>query len=451
MRSIVRLVVFWLLLGIGAGLTDKGQAQRALPYAPASADNPLKGFVPYAHTGGDFPHSMEWFYLPLKDLQQEEDRFTWEKLDAQLNAIAGRGHQAVFRVYLDYPDTEYGVPAFLAQVAKHAYTDHGNGVHHTSYSPDYDDPALRRALTHFIAAFGKRYDGDPRIGFLTLGLLGYWGEWHTYPHDWFPSLAVQNEVLNAYEKAFHRTKLLMREPKPGTNAAGRALGYHDDSFAYQTLSPPDWHFWGKVQAQGAGEKWKTEAIGGEVRPEVQGCLWDDVPCPPAGQEFGKCVQTTHVSWLINQGAFTGLKGPQFERAVAAVRQMGYEFFVSQAQVLSTTRSGVLQAALHVKNTGVAPFYYDWKVRVCVLNAHRTLVRTWDTDWKVTHILPAAPDTVWRCAHPLTGLKRGRYILLVQIVNPLAGGQPVRFANATQDRDLSGWLSVGTFEMGPATK
>jgi len=449
MRLIGCLVVFLLLLGIGAGLTEKGQAQSDLQYAPASAANPLKGFVPYAQKGGDFPHSMEWFYIPLKDLQQAENRFTWDLLDAQLNAIAGRGHQAVFRVYLDYPDTEYGVPAFLAAVTKHAYTGNGNGVHHTSYSPDYDDPALRRALTHFIAAFGKRYDGDPRIGFVTLGLLGYWGEWHTYPHDWFPSLTVQNEVLNAYEKAFHRTKLLMREPKPGTNAAGRALGYHDDSFAYQTLPPPGWHFWGKVQALGVTEKWKTEAIGGEVRPEVQGCLWEEAPCTPAGQEFGKCVQTTHVSWLINQGAFTGLSGARFGRAVAGVQRMGYEFFVSQAQMTSTKRSGVLQAALRIRNTGVAPFYYDWKVRVGIVSADRKLVQAWDTDWKVTHLLPGEPDRVWNWKRSVAGLKAGRYTLLVQCVNPLPGGHPVRFANATQDRDLSGWLSVGAFNVGAA--
>jgi hypothetical protein len=30
----------------------------------------------------------------------------------------------------------------------------------------------------FIAALGRRYDGDSRIGFITAGLLGGWGEWH---------------------------------------------------------------------------------------------------------------------------------------------------------------------------------------------------------------------------------------------------------------------------------
>ncbi len=449
MRQIGWLLLLWL--GFGSGIFGPAKAQTAvdLQYAPASAENPLKGFVPYAQSGeADFPHSMEWFYLPLKDLQSGESEFTWEKLDAQLNAIAARGHQAVFRIYLDYPDTEYGVPTFLAQVGKHSYTDNGNGLHHTSFSPNYEDPALRRALTHFIAAFGKRYDGDPRIGFLTLGLLGFWGEWHTYPHDWFASVEVQNEVLDAYEKAFPRTKLLMREPKPGTNAASRHLGYHDDSFAYQTLSPPEWHFWGKLQAQGAAAKWKTEVIGGELRPEVQACLWADVPCTPPGQEFGRCVRTTHATWLINQGAFVGLKGPQYERAVAAVRQMGYELFVSRAEIAPVARQGVLQATLRVRNTGVAPFYYNWKVRVGVLDGARKLVQQWDTEAKVSSILPDEPDTVWKWKRPAATLKPGRYTLLVQIVNPLPGGHPVRFANTMQDRDLPGWLSVGRFEVSP---
>lgn len=440
MRCICGWLLLWLICSVAACLRPVAALEK-LEYAPASAQNPLKGFVPYTESGDAFPHSMEWFYLPLKDLQIGEDRFTWKALDARLDAIARRGHQAVFRVYLDYPDTEYGVPAFLAQVARHPYTDHGNGTHHTSYSPDYADPALRRALTHFITALGRRYDGDPRIGFLTVGLLGYWGEWHTYPHsDWFASTSVQNEILDAFTQAFPRTKLLMREPKSGTNAAHRALGYHDDSFAYETLGPPDWHFWGKVAAQGAAEKWKTEAIGGELRPEVQKCIWDDAPCNPPGQEFGLCVRTTHASWLLNQGAFNGLKGPQRDRALAAARQMGYEFFVSQAEIQLS--SGQLQTTLYVRNTGVAPFYYDWKVRFGLLDASGKLVQTWDADAKLTGILPGAPDTVWKWKGVIKTLKAGRYTLLVQIANPLPTGSPVRFANAAQDRDLIGWLTFG---------
>ncbi len=442
------MVSFCSLVWLAFTLPPRARAV-ALPYAPAPVDNPLKGFLPYAGPYANFPHSMEWFYIPLKDIQTDYDRFHWDMLEDRLQAIAGRGHQAVFRVYLDYPDSAYGVPDFLAHVPKHAYTDGGNGAHHASYSPDYENADLRRALTHFIHAFGKRYDGDPRIGFITLGLLGFWGEWHTYPHDWNASTVVQNEVLTAYETAFHHTKLLMREPKPGTHAADRNIGYHDDSFAFQTLPPPDWHFWGKVIEQGAGDKWKTQAIGGELRPEVQGCLWDDNPCTPIGQEFDRCVTETHASRLLNKGAFSGLAEGRYARAVAAARKLGYELFVSDVDIASISVQSALRATLRVRNTGVAPFYYHWKVQVAVLDAGRKVAREWDTDWDLTGILPGKPDTVWKLDRPEHGWKTGRYMLLLRVVDPMPGGHTLRFANAAQDKDMPGWLSAGSFLVRPA--
>ena len=61
-------------------------------------------------------------------------------------------------------------------------------------------------LTRFIAELGKRYDGDARIGFITAGLLGTWGEWHTYPRtELMADKSVQNEVLQAYSSAFKKT------------------------------------------------------------------------------------------------------------------------------------------------------------------------------------------------------------------------------------------------------
>ena len=90
-----------------------------LTYKAAPADNPLKGFMPYQGSY-KFPHSMEWLYLPLKDLQTDYNRFDWRKLDSQLDVIASRGHQAVFRIYLDYPDKAYAVPDFLSGVAKNS-------------------------------------------------------------------------------------------------------------------------------------------------------------------------------------------------------------------------------------------------------------------------------------------------------------------------------------------
>ncbi len=129
-----------------------------MDYAPAPADNPLKGFMPFydaygsrnAPIANDFPHSMEWFYVPLRNLMTGPDSFTFETgIEPQLQSIASRGHQAVLRVYLDYPTHPTGIPQFLLDegLEVHPYTFFGNSLRSTdSVSPNYDDPRLVAAL-----------------------------------------------------------------------------------------------------------------------------------------------------------------------------------------------------------------------------------------------------------------------------------------------------------------
>jgi hypothetical protein len=89
----------------------------------------------------------------------------------------------------------------------------------------------------------------------------------------------------------------------------RGIGYHDDSFAWATVhtgKPGDsWFFETRLRSAHALDKWRTQPIGGEVRPEVWPCLFDEPGCAPPGQEFDRCVALTHASWLCNEGVFRG--------------------------------------------------------------------------------------------------------------------------------------------------
>ncbi len=422
-----------------------GTNSYSLGRSASPTNNPLKGFLPYSGSYATFPHSLEWNYLSLRSLMSGPSNFDWSSLEILLNSVASRGHQTVFRVYLDYPGKSTGLPQYLldAGLVTHSYTDYGNNGR--SVSPDYENPLLRQALTNFIAALGARYDGDPRIGFITVGLLGFWGEWHTYPRaEWFASTAVQDEVLTAIGLAFTKTKLLVRYPS-GTNPSARQLGYHDDSFAYETVDPPNWMFLGLLKAAGETNKWRTQPIGGEVRPEVQLCMWDTTQtnCVPAGQEFDRCVDLTHASWMLNHGAFSpGFTGNQKTLALAGSARLGYELYVSNAVIVDASVSGSLRVDLQVRNTGVAPFYYDWPVQVAALNSSNTLVKTWSTTWKLSSLLPAATNAFWTWSQAGHGLGAGSYKLLLRVQNPLTNGVPFRFANDTQDADLPGWLTLG---------
>lgn len=422
---------------------------RTLRYSPSPADNPLRGLVPYA--GGDkrdkFPHSLEFDYLLLSTLMSGENTFDWKPLEKLLDDVASRGHQAVFRVAMEYPGKN-GIPKFLMddgiKVTEWLNTNTDPFPRQKCWTPDYSDPRMRQALKNFITALGGKYDGDPRVGFITAGLLGTWGEWHTYPrNELFASKEVQTEVLDAFARSFKVTPVLLRYPadkdtweKAATN--GHPFGYHDDSFAWATLDTgrkqDGWFFMPAMRAAGEEQKWKSAPIGGEIRPELWGRIFDPKPGVAGAQDFDESVRQTHATWLMDTGMF-GKKqpGPRIKRAMAQVRKMGYEFHVSSATV--SKADAKTRVVLTVRNTGVAPFYYDWKVQLGAVNRSQ-VGRTWPTDWKLTGLLPGE-TRVWEAEIPGVPAQG----LAVRVVSPLKGGLPLRFANEGQASSKTGWLAI----------
>lgn len=461
----------------------------AMEYQPAPVDNPLKGFLPFYDaseeayfTDGDdwrnrptqLPYSLEFFYLPLGKLMNNLDDFDWSELDKRLAAVASRGNQAVFRVYLDYPNKPSGIPQFLidAGVKTYNYDEYDNGKDATSLAPDYNDERLLNALDNFISALGSRYDGDPRIGSLMIGLIGFWGEWHTYPYDdnlkspnLMPTDANLNRVLIAMDNAFNKTQLVLRNPMDNSTIKTKIfdVGYHDDSFAFQTLPPSlggqGWHFWGKVIDSGVTEFWKKNSMGGEMRPEIQLKMWNNDPPKynepsmpiegAQGEDYYTSLGLTHASWLITQGIFqTPLDSVALARATEGSRSMGYEYYVPTTYLDAS--DGNLKVAVELENEGVAPFYYNWKVELAA-KTDNGIAKIWNSDWDLKGILPNTngfDNNQLFEANNNPQLSNGRYQILMRYVNPLeqinADAKKFHFANAEQDGN--GWLNLGSVDV-----
>lgn len=447
------LVAVMTLLPLPAGAAGDGPTVFRPEYAPAPADNPLKGFVPYAGRGKEFPHSLEFQYLPLAALMSGPATFEWAPLERLLDDVAARGCQAVFRVYLEYPRKPSGVPKYLleAGLTLRAWTNTNTqplppALDHT---PDYEDPRLRAALTNFIAALGARYDGDPRLGFITAGLLGTWGEWHCHPHsEWFASKTVQAEVMDAYEAAFHRTPVLLRYPAGESDYAHAAnhqrdFGYHDDSFGWATLETgrkrDSWFYLAALRQAGptALERWRTAPIGGEIRPELWPCLWKESGCKE-GQDFARCVTETHATWLMDTSTSKPMPPAERDRAEAAARSLGYEFQVLEAS--AAFRGRELQVSVTITNCGVAPFYADWPVQLVVRDAagHE---RVADVPVALRQLMPAAAATANVSLNLPSGVT-GDVELALRVPHPLKGGKPLRFANRGGSAASTGELVLG---------
>jgi hypothetical protein len=424
--------------------------------APGPVDNPLKGFVPYAGQAKDFPHSLEFGYLALSDLMVGPSTFDWSPLDRLLDDVSSRGCQTVFRVWMEYPGQPTGVPRWLISdgLALRRWTNANTqplppAVDHT---PDYEDLRLRSALKRFIEALGRRYDGDPRIGFITAGLLGSWGEWHSHPHpEWFASKAVQAEVMDAYESAFRRTSVQLRYPAGDADPvhasnAGRRLGYHDDSFAWATREtgrPQDsWFFLSVLRRAGGNAlgRWRTAPIGGEIRPELWPCLWKEAGCEK-GQDIPQCVEETHATWLMDSSISSPMPPAERDRAMKAARSLGYEFEVVDASVDRGEHGDRVRITL--RNRGVAPFYAGWPVRVRRVPSEGSSREA---------ILPLSLVSLFpgESATAETNLERGPHRsgtvrIQIGVPNPMPNGRPLRFANVGGSADPSGWLELMKFE------
>lgn len=471
MRKVVTVILVMLLCLNGVNtmtltihaneVVANQQVEHPLEPGDSPEGNPLKGFIPYDElttgTTTEFPHSLEWFYVPVKAIQSDMNTFDWEELEIRLNAVASRGHQAVFRLYYDYPGLESGVPDFLVDngITMRAY-DEPDNLGGGGLTPDYNDETFRASMQTLIADFGLRYDGDPRIGYITLGLLGFWGEWHTWPYDedtsddredWSIQTEVFEEVLQAFDEAFDVTGLCVREPKWGIDYTGVDIGFHDDSFAYATVSAEeggqDWSFMSKMYSFELGDKWLTHCIGGELYPPTQSQIFETEDwVSETGQTFEKSLEQTHASWLINED-IKNYVGAEREAARQASALLGYEFRVESATFIDGLINHPLEVSVAIINQGNAPFYYDhttWPIVLSVWSGDK-MVDQWTTPWDLNTIPVGDAAVSFDFATDWEG-DEGEYSLALKVMNPLSNGAVLKFANKEQGED--GWLSLGEF-------
>jgi hypothetical protein len=354
--------------------------------------NPFKGFTTnyaWGEPNNDFPHSMEFTYIPLSDLIDISGNYGFDhSLEPILNAAAERRHHSIIRVYLDYPALESAIPLNIRdQISCNPYDDHGGGC-----SPDYDDPQLQTVILNFIESFGALYDGDSRIAFIQVGLLGFWGEWHTYPHtEWFADSVFQQDVIATFDQAFSITPIQLRIP--AQDSPTREIGFHDDSFGYSTLGDIPWFFWPRMVAAMADQRWEIAPMGGEIYPPLQSLLF--TPSYLVGtysQDPLLTIEATHMTYLLNYQAFnlngTGYTGLQRDSAEEAAQTMGYEYTVEGVELQASNLNDHLldlQVAVSLRNSGIAPFYYPITMKM----TSNTSGMSWSFDYDLKSLSPSA--------------------------------------------------------------
>lgn len=404
---------------------------------PAAADgpldNPLKGWCPYTDAGDiQLPYSMVFFPVAWNELEPREGQYAFENWEKKAwTSDKARVKHVAFRVYADMPARPTGMPQWLLDkgVRLTSYTDHGGGQ-----SPDYDNPKMVAAMEKLIAALGRRYDDNSRVAFIQLGLLGFWGEWHTYPrNELFASPATQKRVIDAYHKAFPHKCLMARYP---ADYAGKQtwLGFHDDMLPEDTDGPEGWKFLPKLRSSGRTENWKRSVFGGEmVFNGNQRWL---------GADFAhmlEMVEEAHFSWVGPYcPALESSPTPAFtERAAQLVRRMGYQFSLTEIRHDGEVAAGDdLKISIQGENQGVAPFYYPWAIELALLDRRGKAVARMPTKWNIRKWLPGrfSESAVLKPAPRVAS--SGEYRIALGIVDPWTERPAIRLANDLDQ--LEGW-------------
>ena len=311
--------------------------------------------------------SLEYSYMLFNDVVDENAVYNWDAVENKLNAIASRKHQAIFRFRYVYPGYETSVPDYLKAMDDYNETE-GISEGKTTWFPDWTNAELQRFSLEFYTKFAEKYDNDPRLAFVQVG-FGLWAEYHIYDGPFelgvtFPSKAFQEEFFRHLDSTFVLTPFSCSidaaddtyspfEEKP--ELLDLHFGNFDDSFMHNGFGEPgeynteSWNFFGR-------ERYKTSPAGGEFSYysdyDQQHVL--DWPDGPYGKPWEYFAEDFHMTYII------GNDQPNYQttaRIKQASMASGYQFKIVSFKSKSDS------SVLVIKNSGVAPIYYDAYVSV----------------------------------------------------------------------------------------
>ena len=303
------------------------------------------------------PIQLEYIYLTYGEVVREKGKYDWTAVEQVLDEVAARKHQVVLRWHDTYVGKPNGVPAYIQSLKDYRGTTALSEKQPTGF-PDWSHPELQRFVLEFFTRFAEKYDRDPRLAFVQVG-FGLWSEYHIYDGPMqlgttFPTEEFQGKFAKHLSQTFQQTHWMISVDAAGNHTPfteskellGLRFGLFDDSFnhrLHRQENEPNWVSLGM-------ERWKQSPAGGEFsffEPRDQKAALSTKG--PHGIPFATQAAKFHVSFMI------GDDQPRFqppERIREAGLACGYRFQVTRYEA-SAKRSVV-----EIKNTGIAPIYYD---------------------------------------------------------------------------------------------
>lgn len=384
--------------------------------------NPLKGFRSSLDTAHEYGTLVK-YYMKWNELENSASDGVEKVIDVcreKWRGIERKNIKIIPRVYLAYPNRASGWPADMTE-------------------GDFTSDLFKERVIALIRKLGKAWDGDPRVAFVEMGLIGEWGEM-----EWPDTRDDIKEAIAAQFALSFRNKLVMIRWPDTYNDDMYNFGYYWDSWGHHD------QMYYALRLAATSPRWKTAVIGGEAAYD-----WGNGDIQPGKNPDETLSKSIHRDFMIDQ--IRKLHGNHMgwissydhsdenvrSGAVAVQKALGYRFVITEVCYPKRIDSGSrFIVSFKVTNTGSSPFYYNWPVEVSLLDPVTRQpvwkdtcagldIRTWlPGDWwddeRKSYSIPAESNLVNQC-FSLSGLKPGEYLLALAILDP-AGKRPcARFA------------------------
>jgi len=260
----------------------------------------------------------------------------------------------------------------------------------------------------FYGAFAEKYDKDPRIAFVQTG-FGLWAEYHIYdgpfvPGSTFPDKRFQKQFLLHLDEVFDETKWSISidafaEYSPLSDTpelVNLDFGLFDDSFMqkeFNSYNRRAWAFFGEnryLKSPAGGELSYMSGYDQRYALSEEGLY---------GVSYKQLSSKYHISYMIgnDQTSYHSL-----DTIRTAGLSNGYKYSITSFQTSPEATFVV------VKNTGIAPIYYDAYPAINGVRATRSLLGLGPGE-EETFTIPAVfrdPNLTIECDRLVPGQKIG---------------------------------------------
>jgi hypothetical protein len=455
----LRSIQSCICISILCGLFSTCQTEPANFKSIDDLPNPGRGWATHSsfnndHANLSYPEStVAYFRFTWRQAEPTDGGFAFDVMDGLIAQAHSQGQKIAFRITPDSCTDGFGIPDWLAAKGINGWNYTGTDWS-ACFSPDAADPVFMSYAHRLIDAFGARYNGNPDIDTVDIGLVGDYGEWHCTAASAkgavMPPYSVRTQYIDWYFDAFPNSRLIML---PGNltqtdadtlvYAVSRGAGWRADSWGdyRQPYNHMEDNYPIKFNVPGIPDAWRTRPVVLETGGIVSDWYF---AYPDRLQDAFDFAVAYHASVL------NGKSAPMPEAWVTALTdftsRIGYRFRLAAAPVMpaSAARGTAFTVSLTWTNMGNAPVYRPYTLAVRLLRDGTEIsrglasedVRTW---------MPRSTDGVDYAVNiamsvPANAMP-GAVTVQTALLDQSTGEAAIQFAMDGRNPDL--WYDLGT--------